>query len=117
MRLVRRLQSIPPVPPEAAAQLNQVPDGLRVPEKVVQRVSGEDSHSAKTVVSARLLVALQKPAEVKSEDPLLDLILDELPELADNLNNPDVRVRLATMNVLEMLGGDAFRASRLLVGA
>lgn len=112
MRLQRSARSIPPAPPEPATQQGPVPD---LP---LRRISGEHMPSAKAVVSARLLVTVQKQAEKTADaDPLQDLILDELPALADNLCDPDVRVRLAVLDVLEMLGGEAYRAENLLVRA
>src|SRR5262249_26904434 len=90
MRLLRLTQSVPATQPEAGQQQGQIPENLKVPGSVVQRIRGERGGSAEAAISARLFVAFQKPVtEFRADDPLRELILAELPALSENLDNPD----------------------------
>jgi HEAT repeat protein len=61
-----------------------------------------------------LLVAMEAPPK---DDPLLDAVKPSLDELARRLADPDVRVRLASLDFLEFLEEAAAPAVRVLAAA
>jgi HEAT repeat protein len=121
MRLLRRALSVPAAPPQTRAPQGRIPDALKPRAKITRRPKEGRTLPAEALVSARLLVALEQrqppQTPLQADGPLQQLILDELPALEAQLQNPDVRVRLSMMNIIEALDGDAYRAAPILIRA
>jgi HEAT repeat protein len=106
-KLLRRWQTMPPEPKETE------PKG----QDTSKDKSVRSTTSNGTVLVRQEQPAGHPPADVLPADPLLQGLVPALPVLVANLTERDVRVRLAAIDALEMLGNRALPAVPALIRA
>lgn len=116
-KLARRANSVPKIPADAGMSRARNPGALLASRSVGHKTGVAETVSSKNALRATLVVLQDKPRGEKMDDPLLDLMKTDLPALLAGVGDPDVRVRLATIGVVEMLDEDAALAVPALVKA
>jgi HEAT repeat protein len=81
------------------------------------REPGDRNRGALDNDGSVFLTALEAQQRAAAEDPLLRALKNTLPAVSERLRDPDIRVRLAALDYLEILGEEATPAAPAVIQA